>query len=408
MEGADAAELTKRVEKWKLAAAPASAAPEAVPAAIRELKTRLEALINAAPVMLFMKGSPESPKCKFSRRMVELLQEGGATFGSFDILTSDAVRQGLKEHSNWPTYPQLYVEGKLVGGVDIVQELRDSGELAGMLPKASPPASRSAAAAAAPASSSASSNSSSSGSSSSDSSKSGPALSPDGTLRPEVEARLRALMTSAPAVLFMKGSPSAPQCGFSDKMVALLKAQGVRFASVDILADPQAREGLKVLNSWPTFPQLIVNGALVGGLDVVREMAEDTSSGSLAEQLGLPREQPLEERLKALTSSARVMLFMKGSHTTGAKCGFSDKALSLIEENGLDVASASSMAGPDGKPLFGSFDILSDHEVRQGLKAFSNWPTYPQLYVEGKLVGGVDIMRELAEEGELRGMLLGE
>lgn len=156
--------------------------------------------------MLFMKGSPDGPKCKFSRRAVELLTAAGASFGSFDIMTSDAVRQGLKAHSNWPTFPQLYIGGALVGGVDILQELCDSGEIKDMLPNA--PASVAAAAIHAPAVSRGAAGASASSSAGSATGVAGPALAPDGTVRPEVEARLRALMNSVPAVLFMKVRPS--------------------------------------------------------------------------------------------------------------------------------------------------------------------------------------------------------
>lgn len=84
--------------------------------------------------MLFMKGSPQAPRCKFSRAMVDLLAGAGAQYGSFDILSDQGVRQGLKKFSNWPTYPQLYVGGKLLGGLDVVKELQEEGELADLKP----------------------------------------------------------------------------------------------------------------------------------------------------------------------------------------------------------------------------------------------------------------------------------
>lgn len=84
------------------------------------LNERLKKLLSAAPVMLFMKGTPAAPQCGFSRQMVGLLRERGVRYGFFNILADDEVRQGLKEYSNWPTYPQLYVGGELVGGLDIV------------------------------------------------------------------------------------------------------------------------------------------------------------------------------------------------------------------------------------------------------------------------------------------------
>lgn len=67
--------------------------------------------------MLFMKGDPSTPKCGFSRQTVELLQSLNAEFGSFDILTDEEIRQGLKTYSDWPTYPQLYIDGQLIGGL---------------------------------------------------------------------------------------------------------------------------------------------------------------------------------------------------------------------------------------------------------------------------------------------------
>ena len=81
---------------------------------------RLEGLVKAAPVMLFMKGTPSAPQCGFSRQTVGLLRERSVRYGFFNILADDEVRQGLKEFSDWPTFPQLYVDGELVGGLDIV------------------------------------------------------------------------------------------------------------------------------------------------------------------------------------------------------------------------------------------------------------------------------------------------
>lgn len=98
----------------------------------------------------------------------------------------------------------------------------------------------------------------------------------------DLSRRCRDLMSQAPVVLFMKGAPDAPRCGFSRKIVALLRDQGVPFAHFDILSDEAVRQQLKVVNDWPTFPQLIVNGEFVGGLDIVQEMVEN---GELKEML---------------------------------------------------------------------------------------------------------------------------
>lgn len=96
----------------------------------KDLNERIKALINSAPVFLFMKGSPEMPQCGFSANVVAILNHLQVEFKTFDILTDMDIRQGLKEYSNWPTYPQLYVKGQLVGGNDIITEMFESGELA--------------------------------------------------------------------------------------------------------------------------------------------------------------------------------------------------------------------------------------------------------------------------------------
>jgi monothiol glutaredoxin len=98
-----------------------------------ELTQRIESLIRSHRVMLFMKGNKMFPQCGFSAHVLQLLKDAGVEFGTHNILADPEVRQGLKEYSNWPTYPQLYVDGKLVGGADIVSELSSSGELQRLL-----------------------------------------------------------------------------------------------------------------------------------------------------------------------------------------------------------------------------------------------------------------------------------
>ncbi|KAL2860933.1 PICOT family protein [Aspergillus lucknowensis] len=86
------------------------------------LFARLAELVKAAPVMLFMKGTPSAPQCGFSRQLVSILRERSVKYGFFNILADEDVRQGLKEFADWPTFPQLWVDGELVGGLDIVKE----------------------------------------------------------------------------------------------------------------------------------------------------------------------------------------------------------------------------------------------------------------------------------------------
>lgn len=222
VDGANAADLTTKVKIQAAKSSLVSTAP-AVPA--EDLNTRLKRLINSAKCILFMKGSPDAPRCGFSRTTVELLGKHEADYSTFDILTDEEVRQGLKTYSNWPTYPQLYVDGELVGGLDILKEMDASGELAPMLPK-----------------------------------------------KRTLNDRLKELINRAPLMVFMKGDRNTPRCGFSRTMIGILNETELPYDTFDILTDEEVRQGLKTYSNWPTYPQVYVKGDLVGGLDIIKEL----------------------------------------------------------------------------------------------------------------------------------------
>lgn len=204
-----------------------------------KLTKRLKILTTQTPLMLFIKGTLDSPQCGFSSKIVEMLRNAGAKrMGHFNILTDQAVRQGLKEFSNWPTYPQLYINGKLIGGLDVVKELIEDEEL--QLPDWA------------------------TGSESQEDPK---AL---------LNKRLKELIEGSDVMLFMKGSPDEPRCGFSRKIVQLLHEAGLKkMGHFDILGDNDVRQGLKEYSNWKTYPQLYIQGKLIGGLDIVKELIED-------------------------------------------------------------------------------------------------------------------------------------
>ena len=96
------------------------------------LRQKIQETIGDSGVVLFMKGSKIFPQCGFSARVVQVLKEVGTDFRDVNILNDPDLREGLKAYSNWPTFPQLYVNGKLIGGCDIVNEMFENGELAGL------------------------------------------------------------------------------------------------------------------------------------------------------------------------------------------------------------------------------------------------------------------------------------
>ena len=91
--------------------------------------SRIEQEVEENPVVLFMKGSPMFPQCGFSAAVVQVLSEAGVKFKGIDVLSDPSLREGIKQFSNWPTIPQLYIKGEFIGGCDIIREMHASGEL---------------------------------------------------------------------------------------------------------------------------------------------------------------------------------------------------------------------------------------------------------------------------------------
>ncbi len=104
----------------------------------------------------------------------------------------------------------------------------------------------------------------------------------------DVHARIQADITENPVVLYMKGTPVFPQCGFSARVVQILSHIGVPFKGVNVLEDMELREGIKSFTNWPTIPQLYVKGEFVGGCDIVTEMFQSGELAELMEKAGVP------------------------------------------------------------------------------------------------------------------------
>ena len=268
--GEDVARVTQCYSRLAMSASTSSAPSSSEPATIistqqpketkeeQTLNNRLQSLITSSPIMLFLKGTPNAPKCGFSRQAIEMLTASNLTFGYFNILEDDAVRQGLKSYSDWPTYPQLYVKGELVGGLDIMKELMEEDGLVAQLELEDYVIG----------------NSSSAVETNNDTTTTESALS--------LNDRLQQLINRHRIMLFMKGIPSSPKCGFSRQIVEILDSYNVSYDAFNILEDEEVRQGLKEYSDWPTYPQLYVEGDLVGGLDIVKEMED---GGDLKELL---------------------------------------------------------------------------------------------------------------------------
>jgi len=229
LDGMDAVELTKKVKNHANQINNSINGKTAPPPKKEDLNARLVKLINGHKCMLFMKGNRNEPKCGFSKQTIAIMEQLNADYGTFDILSDEDVRQGLKTFSNWPTYPQLYISGELIGGLDIIKEMVESGDLKSMLPT-----------------------------------------------KQDLDSRLKDLIQSAPIMIFMKGEPKSPKCGFSRQLMEIMHETKLEFKHFDIFTDEDVRQGLKKFSNWPTYPQVYVKGELIGGLDIIKELKEQS------------------------------------------------------------------------------------------------------------------------------------
>ena len=124
------------------------------------------------------------------------------------------------------------------------------------------------------------------------------------SLSPELRARITELVQSNSVFLFMKGNRHQPQCGFSASVVGMLDGLTSDYETFDVLSDPEVREGIKEFSSWPTIPQLYVNGEFMGGSDIVQEMF---ASGELHKALGVERLDPITPTISITDAAAQVL-----------------------------------------------------------------------------------------------------
>ncbi|CAF2517418.1 unnamed protein product [Rotaria sp. Silwood2] len=210
----------------------------------------------------------------------------------------------------------------------------------------------------------------------------------------DVENKIKKLLYSSPIILFMKGTPASPQCGFSRQACHLLDEHKIHYDYFDVLADENVREQLKKHSNWNTYPQLFVDGELIGGLDIMKQMIENGEfEKKLQDQKTNEKEKNMKKYLDSLISQAPLMLFIKGTPET-PRCGFTKELIDLLSKANITD--------------YKTFDILQDENVRQKLKEYSSWQTYPQIYVNGRLIGGLDILKQMDEEGTLVSTLTGK
>lgn len=307
-------------------------------------------------VVVFIKGTPQNPECGFSEQLLEVLHKQGIKYSSVNVTgegEESSLRNWVKEYSGWPTIPQVFIKGKIVGGLDKLREIVISGEIKGLVPEEAWV-----------------------------SNDQGQLMESPAVKEILDQDGLLFLCTSD----FEGEESRAEVCGQS--RFSLL-SQGLKeLKTVDLSKKKELeRELSKILQSGSQdsldLPVLVHKRKLI--------RAGNALVNSSVNDLGLDPSflrGPIEKVLEGLINSSPLMIFIKGT-PTNPQCGFTNQLLKILTSLNLK---------------FGHFNILEDPMVREGLKTYSNWKTYPQVYLKGELLGGLDIVKELIEEGEFQTM----
>lgn len=234
----------------------------------------------------------------------------------------------------------MFINQKFIGGLDIVLDLIDGEELDGMIPE---------------------------------SCKSNPV------------SKAKRILEQSKLVVLINGSIENPGDDTSKSLVTAMNASKLEYTALDVSAEPGY---LSAFAPGQPVPYVFYNGKPACALEGVSQLLE---SADLQKEVAA-RPLTVIERIEALLKENNAILFMKGS-PQNPQCGFSRKVVDLLQKY-------------DGFS-YNYFDIFGDNELREALKKYSNWPTYPQLYVKGKLIGGIDVLQELDEENELSEALFG-
>eukprot|EP01023_Acetabularia_acetabulum_P067861 TRINITY_DN9478_c1_g1_i1.p1 TRINITY_DN9478_c1_g1~~TRINITY_DN9478_c1_g1_i1.p1 ORF type:complete len:339 (+),score=69.73 TRINITY_DN9478_c1_g1_i1:183-1199(+) len=207
-----------------------------------KIQKKIIAYLANNPIMLFMKGNPNNPKTSFDRRLVNVLKIDEIEFSSYDILLDEEFGEGLKEYSHYPVFPQLWIDKELVGGCDVVIEMRENGELKKILEEYKK------------------------------------------KLAYHPKNRLNSLLQQKKVVLFTKMDNSSSGIAVG-QVVNALEEEEIEFESFDLSGDWDLQKEVKKVSSWPVFPQLFVRGQFVGGKDVLLDMKNSRELGETVNQV---------------------------------------------------------------------------------------------------------------------------
>lgn len=217
----------------------------------------IDMILASAPMIAFIKGTPTEPKCKFTRRLLAHFNKYELTFKSYNILEDERIRQWLKIYSNWPTYPQVYINKEFVGGIDVIDQLVEEGEFIDMVPK-------------------------------------------ECKKLPPIEI-FEEMLSSFDVVVIMEGLPDKPNNDASKTLIETLEKNSIKYVTVDYsVLEEEVKEHIKSKYSVDSIPQIFLKKKPFGNQETLQKYVNDGTLESVIPEGS--RKVSLNDRLKKLIS----------------------------------------------------------------------------------------------------------
>lgn len=233
---------------------------------LANISAEIEAILASGPMVAFIKGTPSEPKCKFTRKLLGHFNELELTFKHFNILEDEKVRSWLKLYSNWPTYPQVYINQELIGGVDIVVELIESGEFMDMVPKE--------------------------------------------CKKPSATEMFDQMLSSFDVVVLIEGTPDKPSTEESKSMINTLNTNSIKYVTVDYSAlSEDVKKHISTTYSVTELPYIFLKKTPFGNEETFLKVVQDNALENTIPEGS--RKLSLNDRLKKLISKSHCYFHLQ-------------------------------------------------------------------------------------------------
>ena len=299
---------------------------------------KIEKILDVSQVMVFIKGTPLEPKCGFTSSLLEIMKSFGLNFGYFNILEDEDVRNWLRYYAKWNTYPQLHINKKIIGGLDVVKDLVANNKFLELIPETAK--------------------------------KGDPSIKFNRILE-ECKGKI---------VVFM-GDLAADE---SKKMAKLLKDNGVKFVVSEVMGDKNLEQYILGKYNEKSLPLCFINGEFVGRFDTLYEICQKKKLLPMVSQF----EWSLNPRQKFefLINSFAVICFIEGNYDDKGKTE-NQKVFEILRKNNIE---------------FEYFNVEFDIDVKDIVKEFSGLSGFPQIFHNKKVVGGMKLLEKIEKEGDIK------